>query len=144
ERGRASSALAISVPGAAAIAAARNANAAADRTENALGAKILSLYPQENIPGAKANYAYSLPNKIDSDNFVAKIDHHFSDRFHLSGRYVFGDGNQTFPLNSGQGSELPSYQTIVPTRVQLGGASFSQVLSSRLINDTRVSFNRFA
>ena len=79
-----------------------------------LGAKILSLFPQENIPGAKANYAYSLPNIIDSDNFLVKIDHRFSDRFNLSGRYVFGDGNQTFPLNSGQGSELPAYQTVVP------------------------------
>ena len=34
---------------------------------------------------------------IDSDNFLVKIDHRFSDRFNLSGRYVFGDGNQTFP-----------------------------------------------
>jgi hypothetical protein len=144
ERGRPSSSLAITVPGAADIAAARNANAAADRTENALGAKILSLFPQENIPGAKANYAYSLPNIIDSNNFVVKIDHHFGDRFNLSGRYLFGDGNQTFPLNSGQGSELPAYQTIVPTRVQLAGVNFSQILTSRLINETRLSFNRFA
>ena len=121
ERGRPSSSLAISVPGAADIAAARAANAAAGRPENPLGAQILGLFPQENIPGAKANYAYSLPNIIDSNNFLVKIDHRFSDRFNLSGRYVFGDGNQTFPLNSGQGSELPSYQTVVPTRVQLAG-----------------------
>jgi hypothetical protein len=144
ERGRPSSSLAISVPGAADIASARAANAAAGRPENPLGAKILSLYPQANIPGAKANYAFSLPNDIDSDNFLVKVDHRFSDRFTLSGRYIFGDGNQTFPLNSGQGSELPAYQTVVPTRVQLGGLNVTQVLSSRLINDTRVSFNRFA
>ena len=106
ERGRPSSSLAVTVPGAADIAAARAANAAAGRPENALGAKILSLFPQENIPGAKANYAYSLPNIINSDNFLVKIDHRFNDRFNLSGRYVFGDGNQTFPLNSGQGSQL--------------------------------------
>jgi hypothetical protein len=143
ERGRPSSALAISVPGAGAIAAARAANAAAGRSENPLGAALLGLYPHENIPGAKANYAYSLPNDIDSDNFVVKVDHQINDRLNLSGRYVFGNGNQTFPLNSGQGSELPAYQTIVPTRVQLGGVSLSQILTSHLINETRASFNRF-
>jgi hypothetical protein len=144
ERGRPSSSLVVSVPGAADIASARAANAAAGRPENALGAKILSLYPQENIPGARANFAYSLPNVIDSDNFLVKIDHHFSDRLNLNGRYVFGDGNQTFPLNSGQGSQLPAYQTVVPTRVQLAGLNLSQMLTSRLINETRLSFNRFA
>jgi hypothetical protein len=144
EKGRPSSSLAIAVPGAADIAAARAANAAAGRPENELGTKILSLFPQENIPGARANYAYSLPNIIDSNNFVVKIDHHFSDRINLSGRYLFGDGNQTFPLNSGQGSELPAYQTVVPTRVQLAGLNVSQMLTSRLIHDTRLSFNRFA
>ena len=86
-----------------------------------MGATILGLYPAREHSGAKANYAYSLPNVIDSDNFLVKIDHRFNDRFNLSGRYVFGDGNQTFPLNSGQGSQLPAYQTIVPTRVQLAG-----------------------
>lgn len=143
ERGRPSSSLAVSVPSARDIASARAANAAANRPENTLGAKLLSLFPVENNPGAKANYVYSVPNLIDSDNFLVKIDHRFSEKLNLSGRYVFGNGNQTFPLNSGQGSQLPPYQTVVPTRVQLAGLNFSQMLSSRLINDTRVSFIRF-
>src|SRR5713101_5443653 len=95
------------------------------------------------VPGAKANYSYSVPNLIDSDNFLVKIDHRFSDKFNLTGRYVFGNGNQTFPLNTGQGSQLPPYQTVVPTRVQLAGLNFSQLFTSRLINETRVSFIRF-
>ena len=143
ERGRPSSSLAVTVPSARDIAAARAANAAASRPENALGAKLLSLFPVENNPGARANFVYSAPNNIDSDNFLAKIDHRFSDRFNLSGRYVFGNGNQTFPLNTGQGSQLPAFQTVVPTRVQLAGLNFSQILHSGLINDTRLSFIRF-
>src|SRR6266567_3013758 len=143
ERGRPSSSLAVTVPSVQDIATARAANAAANRPENALGVKLLSLFPVENNPRAKANYAYSVPNLIDSDNFLAKIDHRFSEKFNLSGRYVFGNGNQTFPLNTGQGSQLPPYQTVVPTRVQLAGVNFSQILASGLINDTRVSFIRF-
>jgi hypothetical protein len=144
ERGRPSSSLVTTVPGEADIASARAANAAAGRPENSLGAAILGLFPQENIPGVRANYAFSLPNIIHSDNFLVKIDHRFNDRFNLSGRYVFGDGNQTFPLTSGQGSQLPSYQTVVPTRVQLAGLNSTLLLTHRLINDARVSFNRFA
>jgi Carboxypeptidase regulatory-like domain/TonB dependent receptor/TonB-dependent Receptor Plug Domain len=143
ERGRPNSTLAVSVPSDRDIAAARNANLAADRPENPLGARLLSLFPHENNPGAGSNYVYSVPNLLNSDNFLVKIDHHISDRFNLSGRYVFGNGRQTFPLNSGQGSELPPYQTVVPTRVQLAGLDFSQVLTGRLINNTRFSFNRF-
>src|SRR5262249_26308917 len=45
ERGRPSSSLAISVPGASDIAAARAANVATGRLENPLGTRILGLYP---------------------------------------------------------------------------------------------------
>src|SRR5262249_54085625 len=44
---------------------------------------------------------------------------------------------------SGNGSPLPAYQTVVPTRVQLFGLNFSQVLSANLINETRIGYNRF-
>ena len=144
ERGRPSSSLAVTVPSANDIRSARAVNAASGRPENPLGATLLSLFPSENNPGAKTNYVYSLPNIIDSDNFLVKIDHRFSERFNLSGRYVFGQGTQTFPLTSGQGSQLPPYQTVVPTRVQLAGVNFSQLLTSRVMNETRLSFVRFA
>jgi hypothetical protein len=144
ERGRPSSSLAVSVPSAADIASARVSNNALGRTENQLGTSILGLFPQANLPGSRANYAFSLPNNIDSDNFLVKADQRAGDRIELSGRYIFGDGTQTFPLNSGQGSQLRPYQTIVPTRVQLAGLNVSQVLTARLINETRFSFNRFA
>ena len=144
ERGRPNSALAVPVPGEIAIAAARNANRAADRAENPLGTTLLGLFPHENNPGTGGNYVYSVPKPSPySDNFLIKVDQHVGNRINLSGRYVFGNGNQTFPLNSGQGSELPAYQTVVPTRVQLAGLNVSQVLTERLINETRLSFNRF-
>ena len=143
ERGRPNSTLAITVPGEKDIAAARAANRAAGRAENPLGATLLSLFPHENNPGSGGNYVYSVPNLLNSDNFLLKIDHRLTDRINISGRYVFGNGDQTFPLNSGQGSELPAYQTVVPTRVQLAGLNVSQAFTDHLINETRLSFNRF-
>jgi hypothetical protein len=136
----------VRVPGAADFASARNANAAADRTENALSTRILQLFPQPNFNLTATtgnNYTFGAPNTNNSDNFLIKVDHRFNDRFNLSGRYVFGDGDQTFPLTSGNGSPLPSYQTVVPTRVQLFGLNLAQTLSARLINETRLGYNRY-
>src|SRR5262245_54851673 len=53
------------------------------------------------------------------------------------------DGSQTFPLTSGNGSPLPAYQTVVPTRIQLFGLNLTQVLSASLLNETRLGYNRF-
>ena len=89
------------------------------------------------------NYSFAAPNTNNSDNFLVKLDHRFDDRSNLSGRYIFGDGSQTFPLTSGNGSPSPEYQTVVPTRIQLFGLNLSQVLSNGLINKTRLGYNRF-
>src|SRR5215470_11280560 len=136
----------VRVPSAANLAAARAANAAAGLPENPLSARILQLFPAPNfnVTGETGNnYSFAAPNTNNNDNFVVKLDHRFNDRFNLSGRYVFGDGGQTFPLTSGNGSPLTAYQTVVPTRIQLFGLNLTQVLSARLLNETRLGYNRF-
>ena len=134
----------VRVPSATDIANARAANAAAGVIENPLSTNILQLFPTANLNVAAGNnFSFAAPNTNNSDNFLIKIDHHFNDRFGLSGRYVFGDGSQTFPLTSGNGSPLPAYQTVVPTRIQLVGLNLWQVLSKTLVNETRVGYNRF-
>ncbi len=143
QRERVTSPFAVAVPSAAQIASARVELAAAKLTENPLSTTILGLFPQENNPGAANNFVFGAPNQNDDDNFLVKIDHHFSERFTLSGRYVYGQGSQFFPLTAGNGSPLPPYQTVVPTRVQLAGVNLTQVYSSTLINETRLGYNRF-
>lgn len=136
----------VRAPSAANLASARAQNAQNGLAENPLSARILQLFPAPNfnVTGATGNnFAFAAPNTNNNDNFLVKLDHRFSDRFNLSGRYVFGDGSQTFPLTSGSGSPLPEFQTVVPTRIQLFGLNLTQVLSARLINETRASYNRF-
>ncbi|HEY9431890.1 MAG TPA: TonB-dependent receptor [Blastocatellia bacterium] len=134
----------VRVPSAADIAAARAQNAAMGRAENALSTNLLPLFPQPTSAATSGNnFSFAAPNRNDSDNFLVKLDYRFSDRYNVNARYVYGDGNQTFPLTSGNGSPLASYQTVVPTRIQLFGINFSQVLSSRLINETRAGYNRY-
>ncbi len=134
----------VRVPDAADLAAARTANAAAGLQENALSTRLLQLFPQPNLNVTTGNnYSFAAPNTNNSDNFLVKIDHRFNDSYNLSGRYIFGDGNQVFPLTTGNGSPLPAYQTVVPTRIQLFGVNLSQVLSSRFVNEARLGYNRF-
>jgi hypothetical protein len=144
----------VRVPSAADISAARMCNAgltpgapgcsAAVRPENPLSTMLLGLFPGTTSTAAMgSNLTVAAPNRNDSDNFLVKINHKISDRFDLSGRYIFGDGSQTFPLQTGNGSPLPAYQTVVPTRIQLFGLNLTQVLNARLINESRAGYNRY-
>ncbi len=149
QRERVTSPQAVLVPAAADIAAAEAQNVAGGRTvggagnHNPLSDKILALFSPPNTTGAGNNLRFAAPNQNGNDNGLVKVDHRFSARFNLNGRYVYGQGGQFFPLTSGVGSPLAPYQTVVPTRVQLAGLNFSQVYSVRLVNETRLGYNRF-
>src|SRR5215813_11533054 len=62
----------VRVPGAADIAAAREANTAAGLAENPLSTRILQLYPAANLNVTTGNnYSFAAPNTNNNDNFVA-------------------------------------------------------------------------
>ena len=50
---------------------------------------------------------------------IAKVDHNFNPNNLLTGRYYFGDSDQSFPFAQLAGGLLPGFNTITPTRVQL-------------------------
>src|SRR5215475_1926878 len=134
----------VRVPDAADLAAARIANSAAGLQENGLSTRLLQFFPEPNLNVTSGNnYSFAAPNTNNSDNVVAKIEHRFNDNYSLSGRYIFGDGKQVFPLTTGNSSPLPAYQTVVPTRIQLAGLNLSQVLTSQVVNETQIGYNRF-
>src|SRR4029077_12565467 len=84
-------------------------------------------------------------NRVDS--LILKIDHHLghgegSDIF--TGRYFFGDSDQSFPLALGGGTTVPGFNTVTPTRVQVLSLSYTHLLSPKLLLEIRVGWNRFA
>jgi hypothetical protein len=83
-------------------------------------------------------------NRLDSA--IAKIDHHFGHNRQdlFTGRYFFGDSDQSFPLALGAGSTVPGFNTITPTRVQLISLSAVHLLSPKLVLEVRGGWNRFA
>jgi hypothetical protein len=81
-------------------------------------------------------------NRLDS--LIAKIDHHVNKNDLLTGRYFFGDSDQSAPLAIVGGNLLPGYNTVVPTRVQIASLSYTHIFSARLLAELRGGWNRFA
>jgi hypothetical protein len=79
-------------------------------------------------------------NRVDS--MIAKVDHNFDPNNLLTGRYYFGDSDQSFPFAQLAGGLLPGFNTITPTRVQLVSISYVKVMGSSL-NEARLGWNRF-
>jgi hypothetical protein len=79
-------------------------------------------------------------NRVDS--MIAKVDHNFNPNNMLTGRYYFGDSDQSFPFAQLAGGLLPGFNTTTPTRVQLVSISYVKVMGTAL-NEARLGWNRF-
>lgn len=103
-------------------------------------------WPAANIPtdsnGDNLLATMRFSNTIDS--MIAKIDQHFASGDVFTARYYFGNSNQSFPLALVGGGNLPGYNTVTPTRVQLLSLSYTHVFTPRLLLELRAGYNRFA
>ena len=79
----------------------------------------------------------------DVDSFIAKIDHSFNEKNQLTGRYYYGNSNQSFPLALLAGNVLPGFNTVTPTTVHLVSISHLTILSPTKVNEARFGYNRF-
>lgn len=127
-----------------------------------VGAALVNFYPHDPrgyIPGISSNdagcfdsnfsfapdYVASAPSLNNLSSVIAKIDHSFNSNNNVSGRYFFGDSTQQFPLAlTASGGQLPGFDTVTPTRVQLVSISLVSVLSPKMVNELRYGWNRFA
>jgi Carboxypeptidase regulatory-like domain/TonB-dependent Receptor Plug Domain len=80
-------------------------------------------------------------NRVDS--FIGKLDQNFNQSNLLTGRYYFGDSNQSFPFAQLAGGLLPGFNTVTPTRVQLISLSYVKVINANQQNEARLGWNRF-
>jgi Carboxypeptidase regulatory-like domain/TonB dependent receptor len=82
---------------------------------------------------------YGLPNSVSSDNAVAKMDYHFSDRDTFSGMYFFGNDNGTVS----DASQLQTqWLTQIHTRAQVVGGNWVWTPNSHWVNEARLGYNR--
>jgi Carboxypeptidase regulatory-like domain len=129
---------------------------------NSVGQALLNFWPHNPgnyISGITSNdlgcfdansnfapdYTAIAPSFNNLSSVIAKIDHSFNPNNNISGRYFFGDSTQQFPLAlNATGGQLPGYDTVTPTRVQLVSLSYVTVLSGTKVNELRYGWNRFA
>jgi len=130
-------------------------------TEQSLGASVNPVtqailarnpWPTPNIAGAVSdatgcsqnNLAVSTPFRNRVDSLITKVDHNFNASNLLTGRYYFGDSDQSFPFAQLAAGILPGFNTVTPTRVQLVSLSYVKVVNSSQVNEVRLGWNRFA
>ncbi len=92
-----------------------------------------------NLPGTPGNYSSSSPESGYSHNLVAKLDHNFSDRSHLSARWYFGQGYAAAP----GGSYLPEYFQTVPSHIQNYDVVWNYSLRPNLTNQVAAGVSYF-
>ena len=150
------------VPTQAQVAQAKTNIANAGGTVSSVGQALLNFWPNNPanyISGITSNnagcfdannnyapdYTAIAPSFNNLSSFIAKIDHSFSTNNNMTGRYFFGDSTQQFPLAlNATGGQLPGFDTVTPTRVQLVSLSDVHVVSSNKLNELRYGWNRFA
>jgi outer membrane receptor protein involved in Fe transport len=89
------------------------------------------------------NLFVTTPALNDVDSLIGKIDHEINKQNQLTGRYFFGNSNQSFPLAILGGNVLPGYNTVTPTRVNLIALSWLKIFSATKVNEARFGYNRF-
>ncbi len=92
-----------------------------------------------NLPGTPLNYSASSPESGYSHNVVAKLDHNFSDKSHLSGRYYLGQGYAQAP----GGSFLPEYFQVVPSHISNYDVVWNYSLRPNLTNQVAAGVSYF-
>ena len=80
-----------------------------------------------------------LPNTVNADNAVGKVDYHINDRHTLSGLYFYGNNNGTV---NDAGEVQPQWLTQIHTRAQVTGANWTWVPGTRWVNEARFGYNR--
>ena len=115
-----------------------------NQSGNCSGGK--DVWPAVNLTGVPSG----APNSSDpaaafnnADSFIAKIDHTFNSSNQISGRYFFGNSDQSFPLGLAGGNNLPNTNTEAPIRTQLISFSYVRQLSPTRVNEARFGWNRY-
>lgn len=148
QRERVGSDFQLLVPTADQIATARSEALAIQGFINPALDKVLAQFPQPNgFNGTVGTLNTAVNDKNDLDNVIAKIDHNFTSREQLSGRYAYDTSSQIFPLGGlggfGNGSRLQQFAQTSPTTVQVVSLSLLSSLSASKINEVRFGYSRY-
>lgn len=107
--------------------------------------KIIEQYPVPNSPGsAVRNYVSSPTDVRNIHQFTSRVDHTFSSKNSIFGRYSFNDDFELDPFDVFSGiTNLPSYGRDDYQRAQSALISDTHVFTPALIGQLSLGYNRF-
>ncbi|MBM3756254.1 MAG: hypothetical protein FJW38_19975 [Acidobacteria bacterium] len=110
---------------------------------NANAIKIMELYPAPTAAGIFNNFNVNRSNRDDTNAFDVRIDHNFSEKDQIFGRYSFADITRFRPgpfEGVADGGGFANGDETV--RTQGAALSYTHTFNPTLINEYRVGFNR--
>ena len=109
------------------------------------GAGLLALFPDPTVPGTKV-FASAASSPYRGDQFSGRVDHKFSEKDGLFGSYQFYDFSQTYALSNPLCSarDVPGWGCDELQRTMSIPIVWTHVFNSRLVNEARIGYTRFA
>src|SRR5215510_4019433 len=106
--------------------------------------QLLDRYPLPTSAGAANNFRRVANEGTNQDQFDARLDHRFSDRDQIFGRYSFfnEDATPVTPLPDGSGAITQGALGFQKSRGYQALGNYLHVFSQRLINELRVGYTR--
>src|SRR5262249_39094846 len=86
--------------------------------------------------GSTLNHSGTSNQVLNSDQYLARIDHRFGDKDRIFGRYVI------VLASLGNNPVTRPDRQIAPYRAQNLGAGYTKILSAAVLNEVRFGFNR--
>ncbi|HEX9002054.1 MAG TPA: TonB-dependent receptor, partial [Blastocatellia bacterium] len=111
---------------------------------DAVAGKLLARYPLPTSTGAANNYRRVANERTNQDQFDVRLDHRFSDRNNLFGRFSFfnEDATPVTPLPEGSGNITQGALSAQKSRGYQVVGNYQRVVSTRFLNELRVGYTR--
>ncbi len=111
---------------------------------DAVARKLLERYPLPTSTGAANNFRRVANERTNQDQFDVRLDHRFSERAQLFGRFSFFNENATpvTPLPEGSGNITQGALGLQKSRGYQTIGNYQQVFSANVVNEFRVGYTR--
>jgi hypothetical protein len=105
------------------------------------GASLWPL-PTPGREGLTLNALSAAPGSNSFDNLLVKPDFNISERHHVAGYYLYGEGEQSSLLEFAGGDDLPRTNTLTSSDSRVATISYTFTITPTMVNDLRFGWNR--
>lgn len=111
---------------------------------DAVARKLLDRYPVPTSTGAANNFRRIANEQTKQDQFDIRLDHRFSDRNNLFGRFSFfnEDATPVTPLPEGSGNITQGALGVQKSRGYQVVGNYQRIVASNFLNELRVGYTR--